>query len=136
MKVKTRMGQWILRQIIKTHKNNQTAKEIVDSGWVAFGKLNQTLRNENILQYSKTKVFDTCMLPVLTTQWSIERAMICTTTFTNKETLLGCRTSGNGNGPNTTRVIDKKWNNIVHNGLRRNSWYPQMQWGRRRYYFW
>ncbi|CAG9835439.1 unnamed protein product [Diabrotica balteata] len=57
-----------LGQTIKLNKENQTAeiKRRVRLAWAAFGKLSYILKNKRYPQHLKTKVYNQCVLPVLT----------------------------------------------------------------------
>ena len=57
-----------LGQLVKLNKENQTVelKRRIRLAWVAFGKLSFILRNKKYPQYLKTRVYDQCVLPVLT----------------------------------------------------------------------
>ncbi|CAG9828956.1 unnamed protein product [Diabrotica balteata] len=57
-----------LSQTIKLNKENQTAeiKRRVRLAWAAFSKLRYILKNKRYPQHLKTKVYNQCVLPVLT----------------------------------------------------------------------
>lgn len=76
------VGEYIyLGQLIKLNKENQTAeiKRRVRLAWAAFGKLSFVLKNKKYPQYLKTRIFNQCILPVLTygsQVWTLTKANI------------------------------------------------------------
>jgi hypothetical protein len=68
-----------LGQTVAASKENQTAEiqRRIRLAWAAFGKLRWVLKNTKIQQYLKTRVFDQCILPVLTygsQTWTLTKA--------------------------------------------------------------
>lgn len=57
-----------LGQILKLGKDNQTAEiqRRIRLAWAGFGKLSFVLKNPKLPQYQKSRVFNQCILPVLT----------------------------------------------------------------------
>lgn len=100
-----------LGQIIKINKENQTAeiKRRVRLAWAGFGKLKWVLKNQKIQQYLKTRVFDQCILPILTyacQTWTLTKAnmdKIVKTQRAMERSMLG------------VKLKDKKQNNWIRN---------------------
>ncbi|CAG9826203.1 unnamed protein product [Diabrotica balteata] len=57
-----------LGQIMKVNKENQTAEitRRIRLAWAGFGKLSWILKSTKIKQYLKTRIYDQCILAILT----------------------------------------------------------------------
>lgn len=68
-----------LGQIMKVNKENQTAEitRRIRLAWAGFGKLSWILKSSKIQQYLKTRIYDQCILPILTygsQTWTLTKA--------------------------------------------------------------
>lgn len=100
-----------LGQRITLNKENQEIeiKRRTKQAWAAFGRLNYILKNVKIPQHLRSKVFDSCILPVLT-----YGAQTWTMTKRNIDKLI-----------KTQRAMERQMLHVTLKDKKRNTWIRQ-----------